>query len=261
LERENRRVLALMPHPDDCEILCAGTLIRLRALGWEVHVATMTPGDMGSPSLPREEIAAIRRVEARRGAETLGAASYTCLEFADVEIVFDNPSRHRVAAMLRKVDPILVFTTPPNDYMFDHVITSMLVRDASFNGPMPNYATPDGEQTTSGVPWLYYTDPVEGHDIAGNRAPVSCIVDISDVIEQKVEALACHASQREWLKKQHGMDDYIETMKRWSAQRGQEIGVAYAEGFCQHLGHPHPTDDLLAQLLGAAPFRPQSSGQ
>jgi N-acetylglucosamine malate deacetylase 1 len=250
----NRRVLALMPHPDDVEILCAGTLIRLKALGYEIHVATMTAGDMGSPNLPREEIAAIRREEAARGAATLGAASYTCLEFSDVEIIFDAPSRHRVAAMLRRVNPALVFTTPPNDYMFDHIITSMLVRDACFNAPMPNYVTDGGEGPTSGVPTLYYSDPLEGVDMLGNRAPVTCIVDISAQIEQKAESLACHASQREWLRHHHGMDEYIETMKRWGAKRGQEIGVSYAEGFCQHRGHPHPTDDLLVTLLKAVPI-------
>jgi hypothetical protein len=46
------------------------------------------------------------------------------------------------------------------------------------------------------------------------------------------------------------MDDYIESMRRRSTRRGQEVGVAYGEAFCQHLGHPHPTDDLLARLLG-----------
>lgn len=254
MNNANRRVLALLPHPDDVEILCAGTLLRLRERGYEIHIATMTAGDMGSPTLPRAEIAAIRREEARRGAETLGAASYTCLEFGDVEIVFDRESRHRVAAMLRKVNPGLVITTPPNDYMFDHIMTSMLVRDACFNAPMSNYETAGGEKPTDGIPYLYYTDPIEGVDSLGRRAPVTCIVDISGQIEQKTAALACHDSQRAWLRKQHGMDDYIASMKRWSAQRGKEIGVAYAEGFCQHRGHPHPHDDLLAQLLNAVPF-------
>src|SRR5947199_8641659 len=92
---ETRRVLALMPHPDDMEILCAGTLIRLREAGCEIHVATMTPGDKGSAELDREAIAAIRREEARRGAETICAASYTLLAFADCEICVDNESRRR----------------------------------------------------------------------------------------------------------------------------------------------------------------------
>ncbi len=257
---KSRRVLALMPHPDDCEILCGGTLLRLLDLGFEIHVATMTAGDMGSPTLGRAEIAAIRRVEAEAGAAALGAKSYTCLEFDDVEIAFDNPTRHRVAAVVRRVDPGLVFTTAPGDYMYDHIITSQLVRDAVFNSSLPNYATPGGEKPGSGVPYLYYADPIEGLDLFGNRAPVSCVVDVSAVIDRKVDALAKHASQREWLRAQHGMDDYINHMKEWAARRGKLIGATYAEGFCQHRGHPHPADDVLGELLGAAPFDPRGAG-
>lgn len=251
---DNRRVLALMPHPDDMEILCAGTLIRLRSLGYEIHVATMTAGDKGSATLSGPEIADIRREEARRGAEAIGAASYRCLEFADCEIVLDNAARRRVAAALRAVDPSLVFTTPPADYMLDHEITSRLVRDACFNAPIRNYQTDGADGPSSGIPYLYYTDAIEGHDIFGNSSPVSCIVDISEQIEQKTAALACHDSQRAWLQKQHGMDNYLLSMKDWSARRGRQIGVAYAEAFCQHRGHPHPSEDLLSALLGAQTF-------
>ena len=75
-------------------------------------------------------------------------------------------------------------------------------------------------------------------------------MDITTTIERKAEALACHASQRDWLRKQHGLDDYIDFMKRWSAARGAQLGVAYAENFRQHIGHPHPTDDALGEGLG-----------
>lgn len=246
---ESRRVLAVFPHPDDMEILCAGTLIRLRRLGWEVHVATMTAGDAGSATLPPAEIAAIRREEARRGAEAVGAASYRCLGFGDLTLVFDNPSRRKVAGLLREVDPSLVFTTPPSDYMFDHEVTSRLVRDACFNAPIRNYEAEGKAGPSSCVPYLYYTDPVEGIDLYGDPAPVTCIVDISGVIEGKADALKCHDSQRSWLRQQHGMDDYINSMRAWSARRGREIGADYGEGFRQHRGHPYPHDDLLTALL------------
>jgi LmbE family N-acetylglucosaminyl deacetylase len=251
MDRENRRVLAVMPHPDDCEILCAGTLLRLKALGFEIHIATMTPGDKGSAELSRAEIATVRRQESRCGAEALGAASYTCLEFSDLEITFDNPSRRRVTALLRQIDAGLIFTTPPVDYMADHEITSRLVRDACFNASVPNYATEGGERPTHAVPTLYYTDAVGGHDLFGVPAPVNCFVDISAQMERKATALACHESQRAWLRRQHGLDEYLDAMRRWGAERGEQIAVAYAEGFCLHVGHPHPTEDLLARLLSA----------
>lgn len=254
MNEKNNRVLAILPHPDDMELLCAGTLIRLRAQGLEIHVATMTPGDKGSATLSPVEIAAIRREEARKGAEAVGAVSYRCLEFTDVEIVFDNPSRRKVAALMRQIDPFLVFTTPPADYMFDHEITSQLVRDACFNAPMRNYATDGGEPPASGVPTLYYTDAIEGHDLYGEPSRVTCIVDISKEIEQKTDALKCHDSQRSWLQKQHGMDNYIESMKTWSRLRGSQIQAAYGEAFCQHRGHPYPQEDILATLLNAVPI-------
>ena len=57
-------VLGVFAHPDDAEFLCAGTLLRLaRERGWQVHIATMTPGDCGSAELPPGEISRIRRAE------------------------------------------------------------------------------------------------------------------------------------------------------------------------------------------------------
>lgn len=247
----NKRVLAILPHPDDIEILCGGTLLRLKELGYEIHYGMMTPGDKGSAVLSREEIAAIRRQEGQDGAKLLGAASWTCLEFEDLSICFDNPSRRKVAGLLRKVDPFLVITTPPADYMFDHEVTSMLVRDACFNAGCKNYPAEGDAPPINGLPYLYYSDALEGHDIYGNDSPVSCIVDITNQMDQKAAALAAHDSQRSWLQKQHGMDNYIESMKTWSAKRGQQIGAGYAEAFCQHLGHPHPHDNILAELLNA----------
>ncbi len=245
----NLRVLALMPHPDDIEILCAGTLIRLRDLGYEIHMATMTAGDKGSAVLNKIEIANIRRAEARKGAETIGAVSYECLEFQDLEIVFDNDARRRVASLFRRVNPGIVFTTPPLDYMFDHEITSKLVRDACFNASCKNYETDGDAPATSEIPYLFYSDPISGHDLFGEQSRLDGVVDISAQMEQKAAALACHDSQRSWLLKQHGIDDYMEQMKRWGELRGGLIGVAYGEGFTRHLGHPHPTDDILDGVL------------
>ena len=247
---ENKRVLAVMPHPDDMEILCAGTLIRLSALGFAVHVAVMTAGDKGSDELPRAEIAAIRRTEAQKGAALIGAASCRCLEFADLEIIFDNAARQTLAGLVREIDPLLVMTTPPFDYMMDHIVTSTLVRDACFNAGCRNYFA-EGTPTI-GAPYLYYTDAVGGTDLFGQETPVSSTFDITAQMGQKAAALECHDSQRAWLRRQHGLDDYVGSMRSWAAKRGSQIGVTYAESWVQHRGHPHPSDDILAALLAPA---------
>jgi hypothetical protein len=62
--------------------------------------------------------------------------------------------------------------------------------------------------------------------------------------------LACHASQRDWLLKHHGMDQYVQAMRDWGARRGTRIGAAFAEGYRQHKGHSYPQDNLLGRLLG-----------
>jgi len=247
------KILAIHAHPDDIEFQCAGTLLRLRQRGCSIAMASMTPGDKGSDEHSSEEIAAIRRGEGAAAAAVAGI-EYTCLEFRDLEIVFDNDSRRRVVEFLRRQQPDIVITAPPADYLIDHEVTSQLVRDACFNASVPNYRTHqwDPAPRCTKIPHLYYVDAVEGQDNFGNRHSVDMIVDVSDVIETRMEMLACHASQREWLRRQHKIDEYMKASHRWSAARGSEIGVDYGEGFRQYSGHPHPGDNLLGELLGIA---------
>ena len=244
------RVLAIHAHPDDIEIQCAGTLLRLKQLGCTISMATMTPGDCGSAELSCAEIATVRRAEAQRAADLIGA-DYTCVEFRDLSIVHDNDSRRRVTEVIRRTRPDIVLTAPPVDYMSDHEVTSRLVRDACFNASCPNYATLqwDPAPATQKIPHLYYVDAIEGIDWYGRAQPTDFILDISSTFERKLEMLACHASQRDWLRRQHGLDEYLDGCRRWSASRGQAIGVEYGEAFTQHCGHPYPHDNLLLALL------------
>lgn len=244
------RVLAIHAHPDDIELQCAGTLLRLKQRGCQISLATMTPGDCGSAELSPEEIADVRRNEAQRSADLIGA-DYTCLEFRDLSIVVDNSSRQKVTEVIRRTRPDLVITAPPIDYMSDHEMTSRLVRDACFNASCPNYVTHqwDPATPTSKIPHLYYVDAIQGIDYYGRALPTDFIVDVTDTFEQKIEMLACHESQRAWLRRQHGLDEYLDGCRRWCGTRGTEIGVKYGEAFTQHRGHPYPHDNLLEQLL------------
>jgi LmbE family N-acetylglucosaminyl deacetylase len=248
----SRRVaLTLLAHPDDAEILCAGTLIRLARAGWEIHIATVASGDCGSMTLPRMEIAAVRRREALAAAAKINAV-YHCLEEPDIEVVFDKATNRKVIELFRHVAPTLLFTHPRHDYMLDHEQVHLLARAAAFSYPIPN-ASSLPLVPGSAIPWLYYCDPVEGRDpySLSTTAPTT-YVNVTAETDLKIAMLACHASQRDWLRAHHGMDEYIEAMKRHSAARGAEIGTPYAEAFIQHRGHPFPQADLLAELLGHA---------
>ena len=238
--------LAVMAHPDDAEILCGGTLVRLAGLGWEVHVATMTPGDCGTMEKGAFEISAIRTGEARKAAGMIGG-TYHCMDERDGFVVYDKPTLRKVIELFRRVGPTLVFTHAAKDYMMDHEQASLLARSASFLFPVPNISeTPLPKEAR--LPHLYYCDPVEGIDPLGNKVAATTLVDVTGVMENKLAMLACHESQRAWLKAHHGMDEYLEATKRFAAARGKEMGVRYAEGFVQHRGHAYPSEDLLAGL-------------
>ncbi len=245
-------VLSVLAHPDDAEFLCAGALIRLaREHGWSVHIGSMTPGDCGSAERPPEEIAAIRRAEGARAAGLIGAV-YHCVEERDLRIFYAERPLERVTRLLRQVRPRLVLTHSPADYMLDHEVTSTLVRAAAFGAPAPNFFRDQGHgPPLEHIPHLYYCDPIEGKDALGREVEAQFCVDVSGAIDAKAAMLAAHASQRDWLLKHHGMDQYVDSMRDWCARRGERIGAAYAEGFRQHLGHGYPQEDLLGRLLGA----------
>lgn len=246
----NKTILALCAHPDDAEIRCAGTLFLLKAAGWNVHICTVSTGDCGSAELTPNEIAIIRRQEAKNAAAFLGA-EYHCLGGQDLRIFDDDYFRSKTVELIRIVRPDVVITHFPIDYMPDHTVTSELARMATFTASIRNYVTGPASAVppVSSIPALYYFRPLGEVDWLGNEIEPHFLVDISSVMDKKAEMLACHASQRDWLRIQHGMDQYIEEMKRADAAAGSKAGVKYAEGFCMHKGHGYPLKPVIEEAL------------
>lgn len=252
--KKRARVLAVMAHPDDVEILVGGTLLHLAARGWQPGIITMTAGDCGSDgSRTKEEIARIRYGEAQAAADSIGAW-YACAGLVDIEIFANVQSVRRLVELLREFAPDVVLTHSPADYMLDHEETSRIVRAAAFAVAMPLYQTRQVPPAAAvqATPALYYADPVEGIDALGQRVPPHFYVDISEQIEKKRQLLSHHASQRDWLRKHHGIDEYLDRMTEWASGYGRECGVAYAEGLRQHLGHGYPQEPRLQEAL--APY-------
>ncbi len=243
----NKIVLGIFAHPDDAEIMAAGTLSLLKKAGWSVHIATMTPGDKGSAEHSREEISITRKAEAINSASLL-EGSYHCLEFEDIYLLHDRLTINKTTALIRMVKPDMVLTASPSDYMADHEMTSKIVQTACFSSGIKNMEI--SEPCLENIPTLYYCDPMDGRDIFGTAVQPSIYVDITDEMAVKERMLASHESQRSWLKKHHKMDEYILAMKRFSAIRGAEINVSFAEGYRQHLGHGYPQENLLREVLG-----------
>jgi LmbE family N-acetylglucosaminyl deacetylase len=243
------RILAIHAHPDDAEILAGGTLALLADAGHAVTIATFTPGDCGSHELGPDEIADLRRREAHAAAVHIGA-DYVCLEMRDLAIFNDDGARRRVTEALRQARPHVVLASSPVDYHCDHEAASVLVRDACFAAPAPNYRT--GSDPLDAIPHLYFVDPVGGRDREENLVLPDFVVNVAIVFELKRAMVAEHASQRSWLRKHHGNDEYLLQMEQWTRERGALAGVSHGEGFRQYRGHPYPRTPLLQELLGGA---------
>ena len=245
-KKNEKTVLAVGCHPDDVEILCAGTLALLKEKGWNIEISTMTNGDCGSATLSRKEISEIRKIEAATSAKILNA-NYMCLNNDDIFLTYNRESLLKTIDLIRNVKPDLVITQSQQDYMIDHEVTSKIVQTACFSAAIKNIET--GSEPFNKIPHLYYMDALEGKNIYGNEIKPTVIVDISSTMEIKEKMLKMHDSQRSWLMEHHGMDEYIIAMKNFSKKRGMEIGVNYAEGFRQHLGHAYPHSNILKEEL------------
>lgn len=250
-EETKHRVLAIMAHPDDIEILVGGTLLHLGSAGWELGMVTMTAGDCGSGrERTKEEISRIRHGEAEESARSMGAW-YACAGMKDAEVFAHKGSIRKTVELIRSFDPEVVITHSPSDYMLDHEETARIVRGAVFAAAIPLYKTraTTPEPPMSATPALYYADPVEGVNPMGQRIYPQFYVEISSQIEEKRRLLSHHASQREWLREHHGIDEYLNRMMEWAEAYGRECGTPYAEGLRQHLGHGYPHDPRLQKAL------------
>jgi len=243
------RVLAFGCHPDDVEFMAAGTLALLAQRGYEIHIATMTGGDVGTPTQTRAEIKARRLKEAANAAALIGA-QFHFAGGCDLEVEYNSAYRKMATRIMREVDPQIVLTLPPMDYLADHEQTSLLVRNAAYIASVPLYDCGVPTRPTKRFPYLYYWNAAGLTDIFGRALPLHFGVDIGATMEAKQKMLACHESQREWLSFHNGWDAYTETMRDWTRQQGRLIGREWGECFIQHLGSGHPHDNILEKILG-----------
>jgi len=247
--KTSHRILAFGCHPDDVEFMCGGVLALLARKGCEIHIATMAGGEMGSPTLTPKAIRAQRLKEAAQAATIIGAAFHFAGGY-DLEVEYNKEYRQRAVRIMRTVDPSIVFTHPPADYLVDHEETSRLVRNAAYIASVRNYDCGAPINNTARFPHVYYWNAMGLCDHFGHPRSVGMQIDISSVIETKTAMLAAHSSQRRWLSHLNKVDEYIDMMRRQSREEGRRIKVAYAEGFTQFRGFGHPQDNVLKKLLG-----------
>jgi LmbE family N-acetylglucosaminyl deacetylase len=181
------RILAVGAHPDDLEILCAGTLARYAAEGHGVTMAHVCSGHLGHYLLPPEELVPMRRAEARAAAALIGAASVS-LDLPDAGVRAEaEDQRLLMVDVIRQARPDVILTHSPADYMPDHVAVSELVFAASFAATVPHLVTAHPHHPK--VAALYHFDTLAGVGFEPEE-----YVDVTAVMDVKRQMLAQHQS-------------------------------------------------------------------
>jgi LmbE family N-acetylglucosaminyl deacetylase len=223
------RALAVYAHPDDPEISSGGTLAKWADDGGEVTLLITTRGDKGTanPDADLAELARVRIEETAKSAALLGFAGHYHLDYRDGELPNDLQLREEITRYVRQLRPDVVLCPDP---------TAVFFGDRYFNHHdhrVTGWATLDAVLPAAGNPHYFAEQLAEGLGIHHVRAVYlsatmepNCWVDISDVLERKIDALFCHASQLtetgEWFR---------EFLRETAEAAGRAAGVTYAEGF------------------------------
>jgi LmbE family N-acetylglucosaminyl deacetylase len=246
--------LAVGAHPDDVEFMMAGTLSLLAKAGFEPHILTVANGSCGTAEYTEKEIIRIRRNEARRAAEWMGATYHPGLT-NDMEVFFEDKLIRKVTAVVREVQPTIVLLPSLNDYHEDHMVSGRVTATACFARCLQNYVSIPRRPATFKDVYLYHAQPWFNRDAMRNLVMPSLVVDIAGEIELKDKMLRCHASQKNWLDVSQGLDAYLVTMRAVCADTARISGLRglkYAEGFRQHssIGFSAKDKDVLSEALG-----------
>jgi LmbE family N-acetylglucosaminyl deacetylase len=244
-------VLAVFCHPDDIEFVAAGTLLQLRAAGWDIHYMNVASGNLGTSTMAPDEARAVRLDESQRAASALGAHWHPGL-CDDLEVVYSVPLVRRLTAIVRDVAPDILLTHAPVDYMEDHMNTARLAVTAAFARGMPNFASAPECAAIARDVTVYHAQPHLNREPLGGLVVPTHFVDVTGVMDGKRAALAAHASQQQWLDTSQAMSSYVQTMEALGREVGAMSGTfEVAEGWRRrlHAGYCEPDADPLRAAL------------
>jgi len=215
-------VLAIAAHRDDVELTCGGTLIKAAKQGHRTAIVDLTQGETGTRGSARE-----RAEEASRAAEVLGVAARENLGFPDAKVTNTPETRADLVRAIRRFAPRIVIAPAPGGRHPDHRVTSELVRDACFLAGLAKVepAVPPHRPHKILHVMTYREDHVKP----------TFVVDITDEFEQKLQAVACYASQFEGAIRageiQPNGEPLLDIVRHQAAHYGSLIRTRYGEPF------------------------------
>ncbi|HEX2602888.1 MAG TPA: bacillithiol biosynthesis deacetylase BshB1 [Gemmatimonadaceae bacterium] len=175
-------VLAIAAHPDDVELICGGTLIRVQMLGRATGIVDLAAGEMASRGTPQ-----LRAEEAGRAGRVMGVSVRENLGLPDGGIVNTPANRAKLAVAIRRLQPKIVMTHSLYGRHPDHPIVAQLVRDACFVAGL--------KMIEPSVPAHRPLKVLHALSYREDNQKPTFVVDISDAFERKLEAIGCYASQ------------------------------------------------------------------
>ncbi|SHM53876.1 N-acetylglucosaminyl deacetylase, LmbE family [Cyclobacterium lianum] len=261
------RIIMIGAHPDDCDIKGGGTAALFVEMGHKVKFVSVTNGDAGHMEEGGGMLAKRRIAETQEVARRLGVA-YDVLDNHDGELLPTLEVRLQIIRKIREWDADVVIAPRPNDYHPDHRYTGVLVQDAAYMVGVPNIA-PDTPALDKNPVFLYFQD----HFQKPNPFEPDVAVDISRVIDKKIDGMDAHESQfyewlpwiggyadevpvdkserKNWLKgKRFGSinDAVRESLEKWyGASRAAEVQYAEAFEVCEY--GSQPSDEALKKLF------------
>lgn len=220
---ERLDVLAIMAHPDDAELLCGGALIKSADLGQATGVVDLTRGESATWGTPE-----LREEEAARAAEVMGLAVRRNAGLPDAGLQNDPASRRVVAALLRELRPRIVVTHWIRGRHPDHRIAASLVYDAAFLAGLTNFDAAGEKHRPEKV--------VHAIAFREDAPDPRFVIDITDQMARKLEALGCYESQLQGKTKAGevfpgGDRPLAEQIRAQCAHYGARIRVPYGEPF------------------------------
>jgi LmbE family N-acetylglucosaminyl deacetylase len=221
-----QHAMVVTAHPDDAEFGCGGTVARLTRDGVRVTYCILTSGDKGSSDrrMTPERLARIREEEQRQAARVLGVETVEFLGFPDCELENTRQSRLAVCAAVRRHRPDLIICQHPQRTKNlgashrDHRVAGDIVLDVVYPLARDHMAFPEllaqglEPHRVREVHLMWWEHP-------------EVVVDITETIELKLKALACHVSQIP------DMATVERRVRERSAALGAPRGYAYAEAF------------------------------
>lgn len=221
-------LLAFGVHPDDIELSCAGTLLVEKKNGKKVGVVDLTRGELGTRGT-----AETREEESVNSAKILGLDVRENLDMPDAFFKNDEANQRKIIKVLRKYRPEIVLCNSIEDRHPDHGRAAKLVADSCFLSGLRKIETLDGERKQEIWKPTYVFNYIQDQYIFP-----SFVVDISDVIETKLDAIKAFKTQfftgsgsDEEPQTYISTPEFLESIINRSKMFGKMIGVKHAEGF------------------------------